>query len=109
MTSLLYDSCRPADLKGVVYVQIMRLSRWYACVLLNLLVFTILFFLWEQSRLNRLLENVTRLCSRDTDEDTPLKNRVGNRSTVHPVTISKRPLLVRFDWYSRKQTPVHIG
>ena len=87
----------------------MRLSRWYVCVLLNLLVFATLFFLWEQSRLSRLLENATRLCSShqgDTDADTSLKNRVENRSTV---TISKRPLLVRFDWYSRKQTPVHIG
>ena len=90
----------------------MRLSRWYVCVLLNLLVFAILFFLWEQSRLGRLLENASRSCSSyqgDTDENTSLKNKVGNRSTVHPVTISKRPLLVRFDWYSRKQTPVHIG
>ena len=111
MTSLLYSSYQTADLKGVVHMcrNAMRFSRWYACVLLNLLVFTILFFLWEQSRLNRLLENVARSCNRDADEDTPLKNRVGNRSTVHPVTISKRPLLVRFDWYSRKQTPVHIG
>ena len=90
----------------------MRLSRWYVCVLLNLLVFAVLFFLWEQSRLSRLLENATRSCSShpgDTDADTSLKNRVENRLTVHPVTISKRPLLVRFDWYSRKQTPVHIG
>ena len=85
----------------------MRLSRFYLCTLLNLLGFTVWVLLWEQSRL-RLLEP----CGdhRDIDEDISPKDHVVNGSDIgHPVTISKRPLLVRFDWYSRKQTPVHIG
>ena len=34
---------------------------------------------------------------------------VNSSDQIRPVTASKRPLLVRFDWYSRKQTPVHMG
>lgn len=66
--------------------------------------------LWEQSRL-RLLENA-KPCGdhHGIEADVSSKDKSVNGSDVgHPVTISKRPLLVRFDWYSRKQTPVHIG
>ena len=88
----------------------MRLSRFYLCILLNLLGFTVWVLLWEQSRL-RLLENA-KPCGdhHRIEEDVASQENTVNGSDVgHPVTVSKRPLLVRFDWYSRKQTPVHIG
>ena len=88
----------------------MRLSRFYLCIFLNLLGFTVWVLLWEQSRL-RLLENA-KPCGdhHRIEKDVSSKDNTVNGSDVgHPVTISKRPLLVRFDWYSRKQTPVHIG
>ena len=91
-------------------IKVMRLSRFYLCILLNLLGFTVWVLLWEQSRL-RLLENA-KLCGdhHRIEEDVSSKDNTVNGSDIgHPVTISKRPLLVRFDWYSRKQTPVHIG
>jgi len=88
----------------------MRLARFYLCILLNLLGFTVWVLLWEQSRL-RLLENA-KPCGdhHGIEEDVSSQDNTVNGSDIgNPVTISNRPLLVRFDWYSRKQTPVHIG
>ena len=37
------------------------------------------------------------------------KDLANSSDLMRPVPASKRPLLVRFDWYSRKHTPVHMG
>ena len=41
-------------------------------------------------------------CNQDSGEST-------DNFTKHFESLSQRPLLVRFKWYSRKQTPVHVG
>ena len=37
------------------------------------------------------------------------QTRRNSSEFLHVIAAQRRPLLVRFDWYSRKTTPVHIG
>ena len=41
--------------------------------------------------------------------ELPLPPSLNSSVFVQAITAPQRPLLVRFDWYSRKNTPVHIG
>ena len=67
----------------------------------------------------RLLEDADKLRQPATEQFSFYRDSQGAELSLQPslnssvfaqaITAPQRPLLVRFDWYSRKITPVHIG
>lgn len=67
----------------------------------------------------RLLEDADKLRQPATEQFSLYRDSRGAELSLQPslnssvfaqaITAPQRPLLVRFDWYSRKITPVHIG
>ena len=79
----------------------------------NLLATSVWILAWEQLKLAEL---GTTSCGSGGQVRASLDGEVsrpGNGSEPDglqvPVAASKRPLLVRFDWYSSQRTPVHMG
>ena len=89
----------------------MRLKQCYVCALVN----AVLFVAWIVT-LERFGCFEAANYSREDQQQRGKAKRaqlqkdlVNSSDLLRPVPTSKRPLLVRFDWYSRKHTPVHIG
>lgn len=89
-------------------------------VLLSLLVLAVM-TVWitllssEQFRViddggcQRLSVNVQQERATAASESEGAEPLLNNSVFLQALTAAKRPLLVRFDWYSRKNTPVHVG
>ena len=88
---------------------VMRPMRCYLCAISNLVVFTVWVLLWEQYRLSTLDDPQSCACSCDQTQGAQVETNMNGTGLISPAATSRRPLLVRFDWYSRKQTPIHIG
>ncbi len=83
--------------------------RCYLCTLANLVVFTVWILVWEQYGL--LTGGAGGACSCEQQPSIRVASVWSNDSVelAVPGLATRRPLLVRFNWYSRKTTPVHIG
>lgn len=83
----------------------MRGLRRYSLVFLGVL----LFLLWRLSWHNFSVVGGAQQ-EKGCDHTTTGTSTIapGNVS-MHYVDLSKRPLLVRFNWYTKKKTPIHLG
>ena len=90
-----------------------QLLRMYLTAVVLLIILFSLMVVWEALVM-------TRSCS-SCDASVLRVSPLGEQGDVDPsrgalanftqrlLQLQNRPLLVRFDWYSRKKTPVHIG
>ena len=97
-----------------------RLRRNLHLLFVCSLVLTLwLVLLYLQQLLDQQDEQGTRNARRSTAEISrggggaelrgEPQTRRNSSEFLHVIAAQRRPLLVRFDWYSRKTTPVHIG
>ena len=91
----------------------MRPIKCYICALLNIIFCVLWIVVWLQVGPSLYLErSPEQRCGcnqvhKSTNSATLIISF--DHNDTHLSTLSKRPLLVRFDWYSRKRTPIHIG
>ena len=91
--------------------------RFYISVIVLLVLFFGALILMEMQALNIITINSqdgmeSQLQGRslyNVDESKDEEYGVTSKLVNKFVQTRTRPLLVRFNWYSRKQTPVHIG
>ena len=87
----------------------MRPVRCYVCALVNVVFCTAWVLVWillkEDTLGNLAVYGEIRKSNQGCNQVPP----PNNSNTTHFAKLWKRPLLVRFDWYSRRQTPIHIG
>ena len=87
-----------------------RAPRRYVCVLANVLLFAGWVALWEYRVQPSAGVSEGRGCVECGCVGQTVRSRNSSLLLHLPaIKAAQRPLLVRFDWYSRKQTPVHIG
>ena len=79
-------------------------------VLLGMGVWIVSLFFLEQSRRHGCQKSESTTLVRASTPATGTYNAGAEfHLNVETLTPPKRPLLVRFDWYSRKKSPIHIG
>ena len=80
----------------------MRGVKLYSCVLLNALfcLLVVQLLLSDRTEVGVLVQEKGRNQRSEQHLSAGLS---------HYEKLSKRPLLVRFNWYSRKKTPIHVG
>ena len=90
--------------------------RFYISVIFLLVLFFGVLILMEMQALNVITNSQDGMESQiqgrnlcNVDESKDGEYGVTSKLVNKFVQTSTRPLLVRFDWYSQKQTPVHIG
>ena len=90
--------------------------RFYISVIILLVLFFGALILMEMQALNVITNSQDGMESQlqgrnlyNVDESKDEEYGVTSKLVNKFVQTRTRPLLVRFNWYSRKQTPVHIG
>ncbi len=95
---------------GLLYVVLdalevldMRALRRHMCTVLLILSSLISFLEWHACLL-RCTSSSNAAMQKEKGRSQNIDN-----FTRHFESLSHRPLLVRFKWYSRKNTPIHVG
>ena len=90
--------------------------KFYISVIILLVLFFGVLILMEMQALNVITNSQDGMESQlqgrnlyNVDESKDEEYGVTSKLVNKFIQTRTRPLLVRFNWYSRKQTPVHIG
>lgn len=91
-----------------------RIVRTYFVAVLLLIVLFSLMIAWEALTMSCSPGRNAVPCSAhragaDDQRDNEYAQITRESFTKKLFRDQRRPLLVRFDWYSRKKTPVHVG
>lgn len=105
-TSLLATAVAMRPLRCCIY--------WFSA---NVLAASVWLFVWEHLKLVELRANAaSRFRCRvigqhgGAEEGTAWRENSSDLGGFQvPIASTRRPLLVRFNWYSSQQTPVHVG
>lgn len=85
-------------------------QRVLLLLMLSLVTLFVALLLWQIQVLNMEYaqrESLVRVIKVLPSPTTPVEK--ARKAVDSFVESSRRPLLVRFDWYSRKKSPIHIG